>query len=398
VFGGFDGSRQRWLNDMHEFNFRTKTWKQIFAQGTLPSARSCPAWVKDSTHVYIQGGYDGVERKSDFFACDLSSYTWQEMLSLGTTLPSPRYFHSCCLHGNNMYVYGGYSGVERLNDVFVFNFDSNHWTQVMANGGDAPSGRSSHVAQIYENSLYVFGGYNGIVLNDFYRFKLIPIEAPPPALVSDLVKLLNNPELSDVHFIVEGKDVYAHKAILSVRSEYFQVMLCGGKFREGGGGSSSGSLSSSDEHAPIELPDVSYDVFLKVLEYLYTDTLNNVSIDTAILILIASELFMLDRLKALCEDLIRRDICVDNVVSIVVAAHRHNACGLKDLALDFILAHLNDPLVMTGLSELKVEPDLLLEIIKRKTATPAGTGANGGEPLQDAVGPFGAAIEWNFRR
>jgi hypothetical protein len=101
LFGGFDGSR--WLNDMYEFDFATKTWTEIIVRGALPSVRSCPAWAKDDTHVYIQGGYDGVERKADFFACDLATYTWTEMPCLGTP-PSPRYFHSCCLYGKKILI------------------------------------------------------------------------------------------------------------------------------------------------------------------------------------------------------------------------------------------------------------------------------------------------------
>lgn len=53
LFGGFDGTR--WLNDMYEFDFSTNTWTEISARGDLPSVRSCPAWAKDETHVYIQG-------------------------------------------------------------------------------------------------------------------------------------------------------------------------------------------------------------------------------------------------------------------------------------------------------------------------------------------------------
>ena len=55
VFGGFDGSR--WLADMYVFDFKTKRWSEIEAKGKLPSPRSCPAWAKDDTHVYIQGEY-----------------------------------------------------------------------------------------------------------------------------------------------------------------------------------------------------------------------------------------------------------------------------------------------------------------------------------------------------
>jgi hypothetical protein len=238
----------------------------------------------------------------------------------------------------------------------------NHWSQVDCTNGDAPSGRSSLVAQIYNNFLYVFGGYNGsIVLNDFYKFRLKTIGVPPPALVNDFRKLINNADLADVCFLVEGKEVYAHRAVLAIRSEYFRVMLCGG-MRESMSGQGVASPST-----PIELPDVSIAVFLKVLEFLYTDTAQDVSLETGVHLLIASELFMLDRLKAICEDLIRRDINVDNVVGILVASHRHNAVALKDIALDFILLHLNDPTIQCALSDLRVEPDLLLEIIKRST-------------------------------
>ena len=50
---------------------------------------------------------------------DLSTYTWSELPCKGTP-PSPRYFHSCCIHGNKLYTYGGYSGSERLADMFAY--------------------------------------------------------------------------------------------------------------------------------------------------------------------------------------------------------------------------------------------------------------------------------------
>jgi len=361
LFGGFDGSR--WLNDMFEFDLGTETWKTIEAGGNLPSVRSCPAWAKDDRYVYIHGGYDGVERKADFFACDLSTYTWSELPCKGN-MPSPRYFHSCCIHGNKLYTYGGYNGSDRLADMFAYDFETNHWSEVDCSNGERPSGRSSLVAQVYENSLYIFGGYNGsTVLNDFYKFRLKPVSIPPSALVNDLQRLMLREELSDVSFVVEGQEVFANRALLAVRSEYFDAMLFGGM-------SESMLMDSDDEERkPIELQDVSHGVFLKVLEYLYTDTVSDLTWDLGIPLLIASEQFMLDRLKALCEDRIRKEIAVDNVIGVFIASHRHNAGGLKEIALEYILRNLNDPMVVTGLSDLKSEPDLLVEIITRTTTS-----------------------------
>ena len=64
LFGGFDGSR--WLNDMYVFDFESKSWREIQSRGVLPSVRSCPAWAKNDTHVYIQGGYVSTRRGISF--------------------------------------------------------------------------------------------------------------------------------------------------------------------------------------------------------------------------------------------------------------------------------------------------------------------------------------------
>ncbi|EJK52513.1 hypothetical protein THAOC_28197, partial [Thalassiosira oceanica] len=321
LFGGFDGSR--WLNDM----------------------------------------FDGVERKADFFACDLASYTWSELPSVGK-LPSPRYFHSCCIHSSKLYTYGGYNGTDRLADMFAYgeccsfgygvkrvakqcchpgiDFETNHWSEVDCSLGERPSGRSSLVAQVHGNSLYIFGGYNGsTVLNDFYKFRLQP----------------------DVIFVVEGQEVHANRAMLAVRSQYFDALLFGGM-------SESIGVDEEGDRKPIVLNDVSYECFKQVIEFLYTDRVQDLTWDNGVPLLIASEQFMLDRLKALCEDQIRRDIAVENVIGIFIASHRHNALGLKEIALEFILRNLTDPAIIAGLSDLKTEPDLLVEIITKNASNP----------------------------
>lgn len=43
--------------------------------------------------------------------------------------------------------------------------------------------------------------------------------------------LINNPDFSDVVFLVEGKEIHANRAILAVRSQHFKALLFDG-FKE----------------------------------------------------------------------------------------------------------------------------------------------------------------------
>ena len=51
--------------------------------------------------------------------------------------------------------------------------------------------------------------------------------APKKSLALDLRRLLNNPARSDVTFLVDGRPIYAHRAVLMARCEPLERMLDG---------------------------------------------------------------------------------------------------------------------------------------------------------------------------
>ncbi len=63
------------------------------------------------------------------------------------------------------------------------------------------------------------------------------------AVHQDLRSMVNNPSMSDVTFMVEGRAVYAHR-LLCVRSAYFKAMF-------------EGSMKESKLER-IQIPNVSY--------------------------------------------------------------------------------------------------------------------------------------------
>jgi len=352
VFGGYDGSA--WMNDTYDFDFERGGWSATQVQGFIPSGRSCPSWAdhSGSGSVFLFGGYDGVHRMNDFHQFRMGPRIWSLVRSAGQE-PSPRYFHASVVYANSLYVFGGYSGQDRLNDLYEFRFDTSSWLPVTAE--EPPSGRSSLLATVYNNSMYAFGGYNGsIVLNDFYEFRFEPVLIPPSNLVEDMRKLINNPMYSDVVFLVENQPVYATRAHLAARSEHFRALFYGG-MRE-----------SSAPSEQIVLQDVAHPVFLSLLEYIYTDQVGDIGSQFAVPLLIAAERFLLDRLKALCEDIITKCISVENVVQVMMTAKAHRAEGLKDICMDFIVTNEERIKSTPAFRDLIAEPSLMYELLMRR--------------------------------
>ena len=67
----------------------------------------------------------------------------------------------------------------------------------------------------------------------------------------------DNMDFSDVTFVIEGREIHAHRCILSTRSDYFKAMF-------------HSQMKESDTRI-IEIKDVSYHAFHRTLEYMYSN-------------------------------------------------------------------------------------------------------------------------------
>ena len=68
------------------------------------------------------------------------SWCWYELNSHGP-VPCPRSLHACVAFENNIYIFGGYDGVNRKNDFYKYNVETNTWTQIVnasASGSQNP--------------------------------------------------------------------------------------------------------------------------------------------------------------------------------------------------------------------------------------------------------------------
>ena len=74
-----------------------------------------------------------------------------------------------------MIIFGGFQQGTRTNEVSIYNFPANTWTNVtFPVGEEQPCARSGHSAVVYNGNMYIFGGKNDSSekLNDFWSFNI----------------------------------------------------------------------------------------------------------------------------------------------------------------------------------------------------------------------------------
>lgn len=200
IFGGHDGSIYR--NDLLLFNLATRSWQfDLDISGDGPSPRDAHAAVIHGECMYVFGGYDSKRYLNDFHRFHFNTCTWSSV-AFGGGAPSPRGGHTAVVHGQQTLVFGGCDGWNYFNDLFKFGFDTEQWLPVRVTG-TAPGARSAPATVIHESqaTMYIFGGYDGgRSLNDLFRFNLstsewAQVSASSPAAQSAAAVPTRSPHL-----------------------------------------------------------------------------------------------------------------------------------------------------------------------------------------------------------
>lgn len=166
---------------------------------------------------------------------------------------------------------------------------------------------------------------------------------------SQMRAMVNDEEFSDITFLVEGQSIYAHRAILAQRCDHFAAMLRGG-FRE------------SVERV-VTIDHLTTDVFLLLLEYLYTDSVK-VDVEHAIGLYIAADIYRLDCLRDICCTILKRNLNVENSGPLLQMADANHCTALKDACVNYILKNFDVVSKTEGIKQ--VSHSLLLELLSKR--------------------------------
>jgi len=384
VFGGYDGS---YRCDLFAYDFGTNVWTIVDVAGRIPRSRYRATFVayndgdamsgsvgnsncNKGPQLILHGGHDGTRHLSDTHVYDIEHAVWSPLVSTGVP-PIHRDSHVCVIYNTRMYIMGGSAGGAAMNDLHELVLDGNsasassgslhagadfvpEWRKVIVTGSTAH--RFCHVGAMYEDSLYIFGGFNGSSrLNDFVRFEFniddLSYEVPPSTLVNDMLTFVNHEALSDITFIVEGRELFAHRIML-LRSPYFRAMLTGCMMES--------NLST------IHIEEIPYDIFLSVMQYLYTDSVD-VHLESAMDLFAAADIYDIPRLQAMCEKKMLESIEVGNAASIFLAADIHSAQSLRSKALNYILKHFEVVSKSVAFEEMaRSNVELVVEILRQR--------------------------------
>jgi hypothetical protein len=156
-------------------------------------------------------------------------------------------------------------------------------------------------------------------------------QTPVSSTASLFTNLSANPQYSycDVIFCVTCNNEYerigAHKCVLIARSNFFHRML---------------SQQSTGSNLELEITGIRPQVFKLVIEFLYTGNVT-INFDVSVEMLIASEVYQLERLSLMCQGVIERRIHVHNVCRILNIADAYDINHLRDSCVYFIVHHMN---------------------------------------------------------
>jgi speckle-type POZ protein len=179
---------------------------------------------------------------------------------------------------------------------------------------------------------------------------------PSSNIACHLEQLLVTAQFSDVKFQVQDSEIWAHELVIAARSPILHQ-----------------AVSSAPDKDHVRIQEISFLAFQAMLHFIYADELPLIMAGDATAaaardLLVAADRFGLDRMKAMCENMLCENVTAENVVATLELANHRRFEGLKE----FCIEHISQPHVLKEVVETKsfkdlkaTSPSLLEEIIMK---------------------------------
>mgnify|MGYP000017288589 CR=1 FL=1 len=128
IIGGWLGQGPFAADDMHILDLKQFKWLNYEFTGEPPGP--CNMHTSDSYQdiIYVFRGGDDRDYLNDLHELDTTTLHWRNVQEAGGMRPPPRANHSSSIIKHNLYIFGGWDGSKRLNDLFVFSLREQIWS------------------------------------------------------------------------------------------------------------------------------------------------------------------------------------------------------------------------------------------------------------------------------
>ncbi|KAK3000790.1 hypothetical protein RJ639_022024 [Escallonia herrerae] len=187
LYGGefYNGNKTFVYGDLYWYDVEKQEWKLVSSPNSPPprSTHQAVAW---KNYLYIFGGEFTSPNQErfhhyktcaqvwnalwqDFWVLDLKTNQWEQLNYKGC--PSSRSGHRMVLYKHKIIVFGGFYDTLRevryFNDLHVFDLDLFKWQEIKGKPGCMwPSARSGFQFTVYQDEVYLYGGYSKEVSSD----------------------------------------------------------------------------------------------------------------------------------------------------------------------------------------------------------------------------------------
>ncbi|XP_057988561.1 uncharacterized protein LOC110634022 isoform X2 [Hevea brasiliensis] len=176
LYGGefYNGNKTFVYGDLYRYDVEKQEWKRISSPNSPPprSAHQAVAW---KNYLYIFGGeftspnQERFHHYKDLWVLDLKTNQWEQLNLKGC--PSPRSGHRMVLYKHKIILFGGFYDTLRevryYNDLYIFDLDQFKWQEIKPKlGAMWPSARSGFQFFVYQDEIFLYGGYSKEVASD----------------------------------------------------------------------------------------------------------------------------------------------------------------------------------------------------------------------------------------
>eukprot|EP01087_Luapelamoeba_hula_P012979 TRINITY_DN3675_c0_g1_i1.p1 TRINITY_DN3675_c0_g1~~TRINITY_DN3675_c0_g1_i1.p1 ORF type:complete len:407 (+),score=53.82 TRINITY_DN3675_c0_g1_i1:23-1222(+) len=188
MVGGRNNERED-LNEVYSYDTTSHMWTLHTTTGAVLPIVSYHSSTAVGECVYVFGGCSGHDRLNELYQLDTRTLIWTQLpVAEGSSRPCPRGGPGLCAIGDTIYAYAGYSGKHELDDLWGYSLKTNTWERMLPQGPSSviPPARSVHCVAAVGNYIVTFGGESspsarghegaGQYLNDAWCFNITTLQ------------------------------------------------------------------------------------------------------------------------------------------------------------------------------------------------------------------------------